>query len=109
MNTIEIFKNGERFNIKHLPEIGQQCFYMPGIYLVPSLFIPDYRTCIKSYIKPCAQCIVKRVPDKNNEEKPKLKHLVEVIFMNQNDTDIVSPDFLVSVELTEEGMEILKL
>ncbi len=105
MNTIEIFKNGERFGAKNLPSIGQRCFYMPGTFLAPNVFVPNYWKCIKSYIKISSQCIVERVP-KDGRGKPKLRNVVEVRFLNQNDTDIVSPDFLVSVELTAEGKEL---
>jgi len=106
MDAIQIFKNGERFSDNNLPAINTRCFYMPGMMLVPDVFIPDYRTCIKSYIKPCAQCDVIRVPGSKGE--PKLKNLIEVRFLNQSETDLVSPDFLVSVEFTAEAMKMFK-
>lgn len=105
MDVIQIFKSGERFGIKNLPAIGQRCFYMPGLFLAPNVFVPNYLKCAKPYIKICSQCIVERVP-KDDSKKPKLRNVVEVRFLNQNDTDIVSPDFLVSVELTAEGIEL---
>lgn len=108
MTPIEIFKNGERFGIKNLPTVGQRCFYMPGLFLAPNIFIPNYQKCIKPYINICSQCIVERVP-KNSSKKPKLRNVVEVKFLNQNETDIVSPEFLVSFELTKEGKELFNV
>ena len=105
MDAIQIFKNGERFSIKNLPKIGQRCFFMPGSFLAPNIFVPDYRKCTKPYINICSQCIVERVP-KDDSKKPKLRNVVEVKFLNQNEADIVSPDFLVSVELTTDGKEL---
>ena len=78
---------------------------MPGLFLAPNVFVSNYQKCIKPYINMCSQCIVERAP-KDNSKKPKLRNVIEVRFLNQDDTDLVSPDFLVSVELTEEGKEL---
>lgn len=78
---------------------------MPGLFLAPNVFVPNYLQCIKPYINLCSQCIVEHTP-KENSRKKKLRNVVEVRFLNQNETDIVSPDFLVSVELTMEGKEL---
>ena len=106
---MEIFKTGDRYSITNLPPIKTQCFYIPCIFLTTTIAIPIYRKCMKEYIKPFLQCTVIRVPDKKSNEKPKLKNLVAVKFRDQDDTDLVSPSFLVSVELTIDGTQMLNI
>ena len=96
MSIIAIFKNGERFTQDKRPKIGQKCFYCPGVWLVPDVFVPDYRTCIKPYIKPLAICEVTGATE----------HLAIVKFGDQEETNLISPDFLVAVELTAVGKEL---
>jgi len=98
MSILAIFKNTERFSQAKMPKPGQKCFYCPGHWLVPDVFVPEYRTCVKPYIRPFAICEV--------VEPHKDKHLVYVRFGSQQETDLVSPDFLIPVVLTDRGKEM---
>ncbi len=104
--NIQIFKTGERYSSTNMPAINSQCFYIPCIFLTTTIAVPTYRKCLKEYIKPYLQCTVIRKPNKKSDERPKLKNLVEVKFRNQDETDLVSPCFLVSLEFTREGMQM---
>ncbi len=98
MSIIAIFKNTERFSKTNMPKPGQECFYCPGHWLVPDVFIPEYKTCVKPYIRPFAICKVL--------EQNKKMHLVSVRFGTQEETDVVSPDFLLPVVLSDAGKEM---
>ena len=97
MSILAIFKDTERFSESNMPKPGQKCFYCPGHWLVPDIFIPEYKTCVKPYIRPFAICEVL--------EPRKHKHLVNVRFEGQQEIDIVSPDFLLPVVLSNKAEE----
>ena len=98
MSILAIFKDTERFSESNMPKPGQKCFYCPGHWLVPDIFIPEYKTCVKPYIRPFAICEV--------ADNLKSKHLVRVRFVGQQEIDVVSPDFLLPVVLTDKGKEM---
>lgn len=86
-----------RLSETNRPDINEQCFFSPSIYLGCNTYIIDNRKMLKSYLRENNICTVIKHGDK-----------VEiVIFNNQKDTDIVSADFLLRKELTNFGVTIL--
>lgn len=98
---MKLTKNEKRFSESDRPSIGSIVEFLPLIFLSLTEGIPDKRTFINSYIVRGARCKVVE----------NTKHLTTVRFLkNQsNETDVVSPSFLVSRELTELGEKVMEM
>ena len=88
-----IFKSTSRYSDLSRPEIGERCFFSHGYALIRGEFVEKSKTFIHEWIKQNAIVVVKR----NGE------HVVEVLFDGADETDLVSPEFLMRTELTEFG------
>ena len=95
--NLKIFKEPTRYSATNRPKPGTRLLFSPVKQMIDGLFTPDNRTLTRSYLKQNNICIVVE----------NTKNLVLIQFPNQKDTDLVSPEFLITIELTKIGTSIL--
>ena len=89
----KIFKNTERYSDATRPTIGETCFFSHAIILLKDELVPKTKPFLHEHIKQDSTVKIKR----------NLDHIVEVMFLNSDQTDLVSPEFLLKRELTAFG------
>lgn len=99
MKPLKLFKQQRRFDSTNRPTINDKVMFSPCKMSTAQQdqSITINKPMIRKYLKPNQICLV-------------IKHwpyLIEVQFPNQEDTDLVSPEFLFKPELTKAGKTIL--
>ena len=89
----KIFKNTSRYSDATRPAIGESCFFSHAITLLKDELVPKTKHFLHEWIKQDSIVKIKR----------NLDHTVEVRFTNSDQTDLVSPEFLIRRELTAFG------
>ena len=95
MNTLpKLFKSSSRYSVGTKPSIGELCFFSNAITLFRDELVPKTKT---SYLHPWIKqnAVVKIIRN--------LDYITEVRFADSDQTDLVSPEFLISRELTAFG------
>lgn len=95
-NQLKIFKQSSRYSEIDRPALHERCFFSHALALTRNEFIPFARNFERSEIHQNAICEVKK-------HHP---HVIEVLFDGASQTDFVSPEFLLSIELTPFGEEL---
>ncbi len=95
--SLNIFKEPTRYSQNHRPKLQTRLLFSPVKRIVDGVYKIDNRQMIRDHLKENSICTV----IKNN------KNTVLVQFPEQNDTDLVSPEFLITIELTKQGKIIL--
>ena len=88
-----------RLSHKNRPNINEKLFFSPVIRLIDGVFIDDNRTLLQDYMKHNNVCTCVKHGD----------YTEHVRFSNQKQTDIVSPEFLLRMELTKQGKQLLNI
>ena len=90
----KIFKSSKRYSGEDRPEIGETCFFSHAEQLIlTDEFVPKTKSFLRGWIKQNATVKIVR----------NLDRIVEVLFSGSSKTDLVSPEFLISRELTSFG------
>jgi len=97
--TLKMFKQTKRFSVLDRPTKDSKVFFSHCKVLTTSGVIKeiDRKFTNRKYLKKNSICKV--ICNTQN--------LVLVKFPKANDTDLVSPEFLINLELTQKGQEIL--
>lgn len=95
---MKLTKNLKRFDTKDRPMIGDDVFFSPGVQLTIYEFEERQIELKPLNIKTGMKCRVL-----NNT-----KYLTEVQFSHRDCTDLVSPCFLISFELTEAAEKAMR-
>lgn len=85
----QLFKTHDRYSEHDRPEVGDRCFFSHALRLLGEEFVPMEKTLLRQ----STQCVVV----KNHP------HVIEVVFDGSDQTDLVSPEFLIRRELTIFG------
>lgn len=93
---LRITKKGERFSGYHRPSIGERLVFLPLKRLTKMIFVPEARVFDREEIFIGARCKVVGLK----------KHVIEVRFEGAVEDDLVSPEDLMTLELTEFGKMI---
>ena len=97
MKTLpHIFKQSLRYSETHRPSVGSRCFFSHAYKLLQDEFVPKARLFDRPELRQGALVSVL----KNRS------HIVEVMFDGATTKDFVSPEFLLSMDLTSFGKEI---
>jgi len=86
-----------RLSQKDRPKINEKCFFSPVIQLIDGVFIDDTRVLLHDYMKHNSVCTVTKHGN----------YIDHVKFGNNKHTDIVSPEFLLRMELTKQAKQLL--
>ena len=95
---MKLFKEPIRFSSDYKPTIGMKLIFSYAHVLTSSgVSLPNKKSFCKNYIHNDSMCEVISLTE----------HLVEVRFDNQTNTDLVSPEFLIFVQLTKIGTKLI--
>lgn len=97
-NLPEIFKKIDRCSESDMPEIGQRCMFSHTLQLTIDEFVPQRKLYEREEIHQGARLSI----------LAQLDHVVRVRFEHSDREDIVSPEFLIPLELTRFGRELLE-
>lgn len=94
----KIFRKINRCSENDMPMIGERCMFSHALQLTQNEFVPQDRLWEREEIYQKARCKVLAMLD----------HVVRVRFEHSDRDDIVSPEFLIPLELTAFGKELLE-
>lgn len=94
---LTIFKQSSRYSEIDRPALQEQCFFSHALSLTRTEFVPFAKIFDRKELHQNALCVVKR----------NMPHVCEVLFNDSLQTDLVSPEFLTSIELTSFGKELV--
>lgn len=97
-NLPQIFKKIDRCSESNMPLIGTRCMFSHALQLTIDEFVPHKKLFEREEIHQGARAKV----------LAKLGHVVRVRFEHSDRDDIVSPEFLIPLELTRFGRELLE-
>lgn len=95
---MKLTKNEYRYSGTHKPKIGSECILSIAKQLTINIYKEVERVLVPFQLKGGLKCVIL----KNH------KHLTEVQFAHRACTDLVSPSFLISRELTVKGLRALE-
>lgn len=96
-NLPQIFKKTNRCSESDMPLIGSRCMFSHARQLTLDEFVPQKKLFEREEIHQGARLLI----------LAHLNHTVRVRFEHSDQDDIVSPEFLIPMELTKFGKELL--
>ena len=96
-NLPQIFKKIDRCSESNMPEIRARCMFSYALQLTHNEFVPQDKLYEREEIHQGARCVV----------LAQLDHVIRVRFERSDQEDVVSPEFLIPLELTRFGRELL--
>ena len=98
MELPQIFKRIDRCSERYKPKIGRRCMFSHALQLTDDEFVPQKKLFEREEIHQGARCKI----------LARLDHVVRVRFEHSDRDDVVSPEFLIPLELTKFGKELLE-
>lgn len=92
-----IYKKSKRYSVSQRPEIGARCMFSHADQLIFGEFVPHPKAFERSEIYQGARCMVLGLST----------YVVRVRFDGSDLIDLVSPEFLIPMELTKFGEDLL--
>jgi len=108
-DKIKLLKDGplQWYNETNRPAVGEVCIFQPVKLYHPGVFKIDNRPLCKLHLVHGRVKVIHNHP--NLVEVSFLSMLGKPLFRSKKKTDLVSPEFLMKIELTDEGKKLLEV